>query len=88
VNYAPISNVVSSLASFTLPMPSDSFRYASGGQVVANSGTSVLEAILSGINSLNSKLPVAIQIIVDPLSSNPVKVSEIAEQGAIMRSSF
>lgn len=94
INNAPLNAVRSFIMSvpslpstLSIPMPADTFRYASGGSV-PSSGSATLEAILSAINALNGKIPIAINIMVDPLSNNPVRISEIAETGSLIRSSF
>ncbi len=89
INNAPLAAVKTLFtgipSGFSIPMPADSYRYAGGGQV-ATGGNSTLDAILAAIMQMSAKLPTQIVIHIDPLSSDPVRISEIAEQGTLIRS--
>lgn len=90
INFAPIDSVRAALAgigSMNIPMPSaPQFAFASGGMVGASNSMYDIFA------SMNEKLAALVEkqvqfdIHIDPLSNDPVKVSEIADTGKIMRS--
>ena len=99
INFAPLQQVKGFLGKMAMPgafsmnMPLPNYSYAGGGTVSNNGGG--MDYLVNGIREELKELKTAIlgnkpviNIEVDPLSSNPVKVSEIAEQGAIMRSSY
>jgi len=92
LNFAPLDQVKAAFANLALPSlslpPSPAFAFASGGSVASSSPSlSILEAINDKM-ALLVKKNVHFEIHVDPLADNPVKVSEIAEQGTIIRSSL
>lgn len=72
-----------------LAVPMPDYAFATGGYV-GQGGT--MGALMSAIEALTAKIEAmarpVVQISVDPLSNNPVRVSEIAEQGAIIRSGY
>jgi len=93
LNFAPIASLRSALAGLRLPaiplpatMPA--FAYASGGPV----STGAFETLNANISRLVEALahPVApvVNVTVDPLSNDPVKVSQIAERGTKMRATY
>lgn len=90
LNFSPLAQVKTALSGLSfpsIPMPSGpSFAFASGGSVSSGSG------VLDRLDEMNEKLarlidnPPKVEIHVDPLSNDPVTVSEIADEGRIMRS--
>lgn len=95
INFAPLGAVRAALAGLsypTIPMPAFAGAFASGGSISASSGTmdallGVLTDLKTEIKALKNSKPI-IDIHVDPLANNPVKVSEIADTGARLRSAF
>lgn len=95
LNFAPLAAVRSAFAGLsypTIPMPAFAGAFASGGSISASSGTmdallGVLTDLKLEIKALKNSKPI-IDIHVDPLANNPVKVSEIADTGARLRSAF
>lgn len=90
LNFEPLSKVKSALSSLALPpmsFPSaPAYAFASGGAVPSSSP--VVE-MLSQINKSLIQIiqqPTHFDIHVDPLSNDPVKISEIADRGKIIRS--
>jgi hypothetical protein len=97
LNFAPISQVRLAFAGLPIPdipIPSNvSSIYASGGSVESGGGMSALIEIMTALKSeitemkqnLKDSKPI-IDIHVDPLSNDPVRVSEIADAGKLIRS--
>jgi hypothetical protein len=97
LNFAPISQVRLAFAGLPIPdipIPSNvSSIYASGGSVGSGGGISALIEIMTALKTeitemkqnLKDSKPI-IDIHVDPLSNDPVRVSEIADTGKLIRS--
>lgn len=90
VNSASLANVRAAFAGFSLPslpMPAYAGSFAaSGGYVTGpNSTSALIDEIRALKDALLSSRP-PINISVDPLSNDPVKISEIAERGTRIRS--
>ncbi|MDP3114459.1 MAG: hypothetical protein Q8M98_06755, partial [Candidatus Cloacimonadaceae bacterium] len=97
LNFAPLESV--KLAFAGLPMPSDPLPanlgsyYASGGSISSNGSITALLDIMSELRdqviemkqNIKDSKPI-IEINVDPLSNDPVRVSEIADTGRQIRS--
>lgn len=97
LNFAPLGQVKLALAG--LPVPSvpvrqvTSTQYASGGSVQSGLSLSDMSQMMATVKDELVKLRQAVtesrpmfEINVDPLSNDPVKVSEIAETGKLLRS--
>lgn len=97
LNFAPLRQVQLAFAGLPIPdipIPSNvSSIYASGGSIGSGGGISALIEIMTAVKTeitemkqnLKDNRPV-IDIHVDPLSNDPVKVSEIADTGKLIRS--
>lgn len=91
LNFAPLELVKRLVGSMNIPMPElatdggGSYSFAGGGQV---GGSNAALAIFTEIRDILKTKNVSFTINVDPLSSNPVKVSEIAERGDLIRSGY
>lgn len=89
LNFAPLDQVKKAFLGFTapdIPIPeSVAYAYAGGGSVGGNGLMSIMEAINDKMGILVEK-NVQFDIHVDPLANDPVKVSEIADTGKILRS--
>jgi len=89
LNFAPLEQVKKAFSGFTapdIPIPdSVAYAYAGGGSVGGNGLMSIMEAINEKMGVLVEK-NVQFDIHIDPLANDPVKVSEIADSGKIMRS--
>jgi len=97
INFAPLRQVQLTFAGLPIPdipIPSNvSSIYASGGSIGSGGGMSALIEILTALKTeitemkqnLKDNRPI-IDIHVDPLSNDPVKVSEIADTGKLIRS--
>jgi hypothetical protein len=97
LNFAPLSQVRLAFAGMPIPdipIPSNvSSIYASGGSIGSGGGISALIEIMTALkteitemkHNLKDSKPI-IDIHVDPLSNNPVRVSEIADTGKLIRS--
>lgn len=97
LNFAPLSQVRLAFAGLPIPdipIPSNvSSIYASGGSVGSGGGISALIEIMTALKTeitemkqnLKDSKPI-IDIHVDPLSNDPVRVSEIADTGKLIRS--
>jgi PHD/YefM family antitoxin component YafN of YafNO toxin-antitoxin module len=97
LNFAPLSQVRSAFAGLPIPdipIPSNvSSIYATGGSVGSGGGISALIEIMTALKTeitemkqnLKDSKPI-IDIHVDPLSNDPVRVSEIADTGKLIRS--
>ncbi len=92
VNSASLANVRAAFAGFSLPhlpMPAYAGSFAASGGYV--SGSNPNSALIDEIRALRDAILGArptINVSVDPLSSDPVKISEIAERGSRIRSRF
>ena len=102
INFAPIRDV--QLAFAGLPMPSiplpdtniKSSIFASGG--IVESGRYGIESMLDKLSDMADRLleikeeiknkNLSLNVQVDPLSNDPVKISELADKGKIIRSEF
>jgi len=94
LNFAPLDAVRKALGTIQIPMPAlaqdtdggGSYSFAGGGSVPSNTS---LMALLSKLNDkLDALAKPQISIHVDPLSNHPVKISEIAQRGDLIRSTF
>jgi hypothetical protein len=97
LNFAPLRQVQLAFAGLPIPdipIPSNvSSIYASGGSIGSGGGISALIEIMTDLKSeitemkqnLRDSKPI-IDIHVDPLSNDPVRVSEIADTGKLIRS--
>jgi len=89
LNFAPLDQVKKAFSGFTapsIPMPDGPvLSYAGGGSVGGNGLLGIMEAINEKMGVLVDK-NVKFDIHIDPLSNDPVRVSEIADSGKIMRS--
>lgn len=89
LNFAPLDQVKKAFSGFTapdIPIPdSVAYAYAGGGSVGSNGLLGIMEAINEKMGVLVEK-NVKFDIHIDPLANDPVKVSEIADTGKIMRS--
>jgi len=100
LNFAPISQVRLAFAGLPIPdipIPSNvSSIYAGGGSISSGSGSSGINALIEIMSDLKSEIvemkqslidnkPI-IEIHVDPLSNDPVRVSQIADNGKLIRS--
>lgn len=93
MNFAPLDMVRRVMGSVNIPMPAlaadtdggGSYSFAGGGQV---GGSNAALAIFTEIRDILKTKNVSFTINVDPLSSNPVKLSEIAELGDMIRSGY
>jgi len=97
INFAPLRQVQLAFAGLPIPdipIPSNvSSIYASGGSIGSGGGMSALIEIMTALKTeitemkqnLKDNRPI-IDIHVDPLSNDPVKVSEIADTGKLIRS--
>lgn len=90
LNSAPLDSVRRVLAGFSLPsipMPAYAGSFAAAGGYVSASSESSLLAEIRALKDAYLKAPrPVVNVTVDPLSNNPVKVSEIAERGDRVRS--
>lgn len=90
VNSASLANVRAAFAGFSLPhipMPAYAGSFAAAGGYV--SGGNPNSALIDEIRALKEAILGArptINVSVDPLSNDPVKISEIAERGTRIRS--
>ena len=97
LNFAPLEQVKLAFAGMSVPsvpIPHNiGSNYAAGGIISAGGGMDTLIDLISALKDeivslkqtvMNSK-PV-IEVNVDPLSSDPVKISEIADTGKMIRS--
>jgi hypothetical protein len=88
LNFAPLSQVravLGNIAFPAFPVPEPKLAYASGGAVSDNGVmASLLEEIRGLRDDVRSNRP-SIQVSVDPLSSDPVKISELADTGKRIR---
>jgi len=91
INFAPLAAVRDALAGLrypNIPMPAFAGAFAGGGSVAGS--PNMMNALLSVITDLSDKIdrldvkPV-IQVNVDPLSNDPVRVSEINDAGNRIR---
>jgi hypothetical protein len=97
LNFAPIAQVRLAFAGLPIPdipIPSNvSSIYASGGSIGSGGGIGALIEIMTALKTeitemkqnLKDNKPI-IDIHVDPLSNDPVRVSEIADTGKLIRS--
>lgn len=97
LNFAPLDQVKVALAGMpvpAVPLPANlGSYYAAGGAISNGNGMNrlaiLIENMLNEIVSLKQAVKESkpiIEVNVDPLSSNPVKVSEIADTGKMIRS--
>lgn len=92
VNSASLANVRAAFAGFSLPslpMPAYAGSFAAAGGYVSggNPNSALIDEIRALRNAILGARP-TINVSVDPLSSDPVKISEIAERGSRIRSRF
>lgn len=91
VNFGPLNQVralVASLPGPSMSLPDPSWSYAGGGYVSSSASLADLASRLDTlIDAVLSSRP-QITVEVDPLSSDPVKVSQIADRGKLIRSEF
>jgi len=97
INFAPLRQVQLAFAGLPIPdipIPSNvSSIYGSGGSIGFGGGMNVLIEIMTALKTeitemkqnLKDNKPI-IDIHVDPLSNDPVKISEIADTGKLIRS--
>ena len=97
LNFAPLDQVKLAFASMPVPsVPIPSYlgeSYAAGGHISAGGGMNTLidliaalkDEIISLRQTVMDSKPI-IEVNVDPLSNDPVKVSEIADTGKMIRS--
>ncbi len=92
LNFAPVGAIKGAISGLALPsfnMPLPDYAYASGGMV---QGGNSLDGLAQAIAMLTAKIesigrPV-VNVAVDPLSNNPVKISEINERGDMIRGRY
>ena len=92
LNSASLTTVRAAFSGFSLPhlpMPAYAGSFAAAGGYVSgsNPNSALIDEIRALRDALLSSRP-PINITVDPLSSDPVKISEIAERGSRIRSRF
>jgi len=100
LNFAPIAQVRLAFAGLPIPdipIPSNvSSIYAGGGSISSGNGSSGIGALIEIMSALKTEIvemkqnlkdsqPI-IDIHVDPLSNDPVKISRIADTGKLIRS--
>lgn len=87
LNFAPLEQVKRALSGMpipTVPLPDQpALAYAGGGMVSGGGLSHLMEAILAKLDKLGAA-PV-IHVEVDPLSNDPVKISQIADRGSKLR---
>ena len=96
LNFAPLDSVKNALSSISLPsipLPEPSLSFAYGGLVPSGAGSlpgsSAVTTLLGALDDKLGRLldkKIAFDIHIDPLDSNPVRVSEIADAGWAIRS--
>jgi len=99
LNFAPLNQVKLAFAGLpipSVPLPANlGSYYASGGSISSNGSITALLEIMRDMRdqivemkqNIKDSKPI-IDIHVDPLSNDPVKVSEIAEAGQLIRSTI
>lgn len=89
LNFGPIEMVKNALAGLRMPSlpmpPSPSLVYASGGAVQGGGISQMMEAMMAKLDEMGSPV---INVTVDPLSNDPVKISRIADKGKKLRSGY
>lgn len=101
LNFAPVSAVREALSNLrlpSLPLPAaiPSFAFASGGPVPQTSNASLPAAAFDALNATLAKLSAKldelaapnIHVSVDPLDNHPVTISQLAERGSRIRSTY
>jgi PAS domain-containing protein len=92
LNFAPLSQVRAALGNIAFPafpVPEPKLAYATGGAV---GGSNTLAELIEAIRDMRDEIVVtiktskpAIQVSVDPLSADPVRISELADTGKRIR---
>jgi len=101
LNFAPVSAVREALSNLrlpSLPLPAaiPSFAFATGGPVPQTSNASLPAAAFDALNATLAKLSAkldelaapSIHVSVDPLDNHPVTISQLAERGSRIRSTY
>lgn len=92
LNFAPLEQVKRALSGMpipTVPLPDQpALAYAGGGMVSGGGLSHLMEAILAKLDKLDKLAAPVIHVEVDPLSNDPVKISQIADRGSKMRSKW